>query len=68
MLSRDEAEQDEMRVALDDARVKFLLGDIRDAASVNQRRGVVDFIFTAVAHKPGAPRASSSTPRRMQTT
>lgn len=51
VLSRDELKQDEMRVALDDARVKFLLGDIRDTASVDQATRGVDFIFHAAALK-----------------
>jgi UDP-glucose 4-epimerase len=51
ILSRDELKQHEMRVALDDARVKFLLGDVRDLASVVSATRGVDLIFHAAALK-----------------
>ncbi len=36
ILSRDEAKQDEMRHRLDDRRLRFYLGDVRDTSSVEQ--------------------------------
>ena len=51
ILSRDELKQHEMRVALDDSRVKFLLGDVRDPASVKSATRGVDLIFHAAALK-----------------
>jgi UDP-glucose 4-epimerase len=51
IFSRDEKKQDDMRRAYGNAKLKFLLGDVRDAASViNGVRGV-DFIFHAAALK-----------------
>jgi UDP-glucose 4-epimerase len=51
VLSRDELKQHEMRVALDDPRVKFHLGDIRDYNSVDQATRGVDLVFHAAALK-----------------
>jgi UDP-N-acetylglucosamine 4,6-dehydratase len=51
VLSRDELKQHEMRVALDDARVKFHLGDVRDYDSVHQATRGVDLVFHAAALK-----------------
>lgn len=51
VLSRDELKQHEMRTALDDDRVKFILGDVRDHASVAQACRGVDLVFHAAALK-----------------
>jgi len=51
ILSRDELKQHEMRMALDDDRVKFIIGDVRDPASVTQAARGVDLIFHAAALK-----------------
>jgi len=51
VLSRDELKQHEMRTRLDDGRVKFILGDVRDAASVDQALRGVDLVFHAAALK-----------------
>ena len=51
ILSRDELKQHEMRVRLDESRVKFVLGDVRDAASVDQALRGVDLVFHAAALK-----------------
>ena len=51
ILSRDELKQHEMRTALDDERVKFIIGDVRDPASVTQAARGVDLIFHAAALK-----------------
>jgi UDP-N-acetylglucosamine 4,6-dehydratase/5-epimerase len=51
VLSRDEAKQDAMRRELSDGRVKFLLGDVRDADSAKEATRGVDFVFHAAALK-----------------
>lgn len=51
VLSRDELKQHEMRTALNDSRVKFLIGDVRDYNSVHQATRGVDLIFHAAALK-----------------
>jgi UDP-glucose 4-epimerase len=51
VFSRDEKKQDDMRKRLNNSKLKFYLGDVRDAASVlNAVRGV-DYIFHAAALK-----------------
>jgi UDP-N-acetylglucosamine 4,6-dehydratase/5-epimerase len=51
ILSRDELKQDEMRRDLDDPRVRFYLGDVRDPASVDRASRGVDYVFHAAALK-----------------
>lgn len=51
ILSRDEAKQDEMRQSLEDQRVKYFIGDIRDRHSVDAAMTDVDFVFHAAALK-----------------
>lgn len=51
VLSRDELKQHEMRNALNDARVRFYLGDVRDYDSVERATRGVDFVFHAAALK-----------------
>lgn len=51
VLSRDEAKQDQMRHNLDDGRLKFYLGDVRDYASVERAMRSVDYVFHAAALK-----------------
>lgn len=51
ILSRDELKQHEMRVTLDDTRVKFILGDVRDIASVETATRGVELVFHAAALK-----------------
>jgi UDP-glucose 4-epimerase len=51
ILSRDELKQHEMRVAIDDPRVRFHLGDVRDRASVDRTMRGVDLVFHAAALK-----------------
>jgi UDP-N-acetylglucosamine 4,6-dehydratase/5-epimerase len=51
ILSRDELKQDVMRRDLDDARVRFYLGDVRDYASVDRATRGVDHVFHAAALK-----------------
>jgi UDP-N-acetylglucosamine 4,6-dehydratase len=49
--SRDEKKQEELRNILNDDRVKFYIGDVRDSKSVNEALRGVDFIFHAAALK-----------------
>ncbi|MDO8119922.1 polysaccharide biosynthesis protein [Isoptericola sp. b490] len=51
VFSRDEAKQDEMRTRYGDSRLKFFLGDVRDADSVMNAFVDVDFVFHAAALK-----------------
>src|SRR4051794_35977891 len=51
VFSRDEAKQDVMRHEIDDHRVRFYVGDIRDYDSVDRAARDVDFIFHAAALK-----------------
>lgn len=51
VLSRDELKQHELRHALGDPRVRFYIGDVRDADSVRRATRGVDFVFHAAALK-----------------
>lgn len=51
ILSRDEAKQYAMREVLDDPRLSFYLGDVRDRASVDLAIRDVDLVFHAAALK-----------------
>lgn len=51
IFSRDETKQDEMRRRLNDSRVSFHLGDVRDRESVNQVMRGTNFVFHAAALK-----------------
>lgn len=51
ILSRDEAKQDDMRRRFSDERLRFILGDVRDAASVAPAMRGVDYAFHAAALK-----------------
>ena len=51
ILSRDEAKQEDMRQEIDDSRVKFYLGDVRDRPSVDNALTGADFVFHAAALK-----------------
>lgn len=51
ILSRDEAKQDNLRRKLRDERMRFYVGDVRDAASVNDAMRGVDHVFHAAALK-----------------
>lgn len=51
VLSRDETKQDDMRREFGDARLKFLLGDVRDIDSVREAATGVDTVFHAAALK-----------------
>ena len=51
IFSRDEKKQDDLRKSLNDPRVKFYIGDVRDASSASQAVKGVDYIFHAAALK-----------------
>lgn len=51
IFSRDEAKQDLMRRAFNDERVRFFIGDVRDADSVSTAVRDADFVFHAAALK-----------------
>eukprot|EP01036_Dinobryon_divergens_P004516 gene4516-5975_t len=51
IFSRDEKKQEEMRLSLNNSKLKFYIGDVRDYASVAQASKGVDFVFHAAALK-----------------
>jgi UDP-N-acetylglucosamine 4,6-dehydratase len=51
ILSRDEKKQDDMRKRLNNSKVKFYIGDVRDYSSVEHAVKGVDYIFHAAALK-----------------
>ena len=51
IFSRDEKKQDDMRHALQNPKVKFYIGDVRDRASVDVAMTGVDYVFHAAALK-----------------
>ena len=51
IFSRDEKKQEEMRIALNDPKVKFYIGDVRNYGSICQAMKGVDYVFHAAALK-----------------
>lgn len=51
IFSRDEKKQDDMRHALQNSKVKFYIGNVRDKASVDVAMRGVDYVFAAAALK-----------------
>lgn len=51
IFSRDEKKQEEMRVAFNNDKLKFNIGDVRDYDSVSQAMKGVDYVFHAAALK-----------------
>jgi UDP-glucose 4-epimerase len=51
ILSRDEKKQDDIRKRLNDPKVKFHLGDVRDRRSVMRAMAGADYVFHAAALK-----------------
>jgi UDP-glucose 4-epimerase len=51
IFSRDEKKQHDMRVALNNPKVKFYIGDVRNYDSINMAMQGVDFVFQAAALK-----------------
>ncbi len=51
IFSRDEKKQEEMRIALNNSKLKFYIGDVRDYDNVHQAMKGVDYVFHAAALK-----------------
>ena len=51
IFSRDEKKQEDMRIALRNSKIQFVIGDVRNYESVAQAMHGVDFIFHAAALK-----------------
>ena len=51
IFSRDEKKQEDMRFLIDDERVKYVLGDVRDYNSLRSAFIGVDYVFHAAALK-----------------
>ena len=51
IFSRDEKKQDDMRHALQNPKVKFFIGNVRDKSSVDVAMRGVDYVFSAAALK-----------------
>lgn len=51
IFSRDEKKQEDMRIAFNNSKLKFYIGDVRDYNSVSQAMRGVDFVFHAAALK-----------------
>jgi UDP-glucose 4-epimerase len=51
IFSRDEKKQEDMRLAINDARLKFHIGDVRDYDSLMSAMKGVDYVFHAAALK-----------------
>jgi len=51
IFSRDEKKQEDMRIELNNSKLKFYIGDVRDYDSVHQAMKGVDYVFHAAALK-----------------
>ena len=51
IFSRDEKKQEEMRIALNNSKLKFYIGDVRDYDSIYQAMRGADYVFHAAALK-----------------
>ncbi len=51
IFSRDEKKQEDMRIALNNPKLKFYIGDIRNYDSIHEAMNGVDYIFHAAALK-----------------
>ena len=51
IFSRDEKKQDDMRIRLNDSKLKFYIGDVRDYKSIENAIRGVDYVFHAAALK-----------------
>jgi UDP-N-acetylglucosamine 4,6-dehydratase len=51
IFSRDELKQEDMRISINNAKVKFYIGDVRDYQSVFEAMNGVDYVFHAAALK-----------------
>jgi UDP-glucose 4-epimerase len=51
VFSRDEKKQEEIRMAFNNSKLKFYIGDVRDYSSIHQSLKNVDYVFHAAALK-----------------
>ena len=51
IFSRDEKKQNDMRILLNNEKLKFYIGDVRDYNSIEKAMGGVDYVFHAAALK-----------------
>ena len=51
IFSRDEKKQEDMRIKLNNKKVKFYIGDVRDLSSINSAMSGVSYVFHAAALK-----------------
>jgi len=51
IFSRDEKKQDDMRRSIQNSKIKFYIGDVRDRRSVDAAMKGVDYVFSAAALK-----------------
>ncbi len=51
IFSRDEKKQEDMRIALNNSKVRFQIGDVRDYSSLSRAMIGVDYVFHAAALK-----------------
>jgi len=51
IFSRDEKKQEDMRIALNNDKLKFYIGDVRNESSISQAMKGVDYVFHAAALK-----------------
>lgn len=51
IFSRDEKKQEDMRIAWNNDKIKFYIGDVRDEQSVDNAMNSVDFVYHAAALK-----------------
>ena len=51
IFSRDEKKQEDMRISLNNPKLKFYIGDVRDYESINQAMRSVDYVFHAAPLK-----------------
>ena len=51
IFSRDEKKQEDMRIAMSNSKLKFIIGDVRDYDSIHQAMKGVDHVFHAAALK-----------------
>ena len=51
VFSRDERKQEELRLKLNNKKIKFVIGDVREYSSIHQAMNNVDYVFHAAALK-----------------
>jgi UDP-glucose 4-epimerase len=51
IFSRDEKKQEDMRIAFNNPKLRFYIGDVRDYSSINEAMKGVDYVFHAAALK-----------------